>query len=140
MSVADTNVLVHVSAVASLAHEQAGDALAKLAAEGPVAVTRQVLRKSVAVTKRPRSWAPAAKAKVAFETANGFAGQFEMLGDGPRVWHELVRLSRHAPFGGKQVNDADIAETTLAHGETQLLTFVGNTPRRFAPLIEIVEP
>ncbi len=45
MSVVDTNVLVHVSVTAPPDHPKAVAALARLAARGPVAVTRQSLLK-----------------------------------------------------------------------------------------------
>ena len=54
MSVIDTNVLVHVSATASPDHPRAVAALARLAAQGPVAVTRQNLREFLSGYKLPR--------------------------------------------------------------------------------------
>ena len=47
-----------------------------------------------------------------------------------------MALTRRFDFGGKQVHDANIVATMLAHGETRLLTFNQADFRRFAGLIE----
>ena len=62
-----------------------------------------------------------------------------MLEDGLQTSRELPALTKRVQFGGKQVHDADIVATLLAHGETRLLTFNGTDLRRLTPLIEIVE-
>lgn len=51
-----------------------------------------------------------------------------------------MRLARSFSFGGKQVHDANIVATMLAHGEARLLTFNAADFRRFVPLIEAVVP
>jgi predicted nucleic acid-binding protein len=56
------------------------------------------------------------------------------------VWDRLVMLSRRYPFAGRQVHDANIVATMLAHGERRLLTFNGGDFRRFARLIAVVAP
>jgi hypothetical protein len=43
-----------------------------------------------------------------------------VLEDGPAVWGELMTLTHAFSFGGKQVHDANIVATMLAHGETRL--------------------
>ena len=43
-------------------------------------------------------------------------------------------------FAGRQVHDANIVATMLAHGENRLLTFNGADFRRFVRLIEVVPP
>ena len=65
---------------------------------------------------------------------------FTVLKDGPAVWAELMALARRFDFGGKQVHDANIVATMLAHGETRLLTFNQADFRRFAGLIEVLPP
>jgi predicted nucleic acid-binding protein len=62
------------------------------------------------------------------------------LEDGPAVWDELLQLSRRIPFGGRQVHDANIVATMLAHRERRLLTFNEADFKRFVPLIEVVVP
>ena len=140
MSVVDTNVLVHSSASSSPDHSRARAALARLTSQGPVAVTRQVLREYLAAATRPQSWSRALTLAEATADTDQFARRFAVLEDGPLVWDELMALTRRFAFGGKQVHDANIVATMLAHGETRLLTFNVADYRRFGTLIEVVVP
>lgn len=148
MSVVDTNVLVHSSNAGSPDHGRARAALARLVAQGPVAVTRQSLREYQrnppdlrdAATTRPLPWSRPLTLAEATADTDAFARRFPVLEDGPAVWAELMALSRRFSFGGKQVHDANIAAAMLAHGETRLLTFNAADFRRFVPLIELVAP
>ena len=63
--------------------------------------------------------------------------RFEVLEDGPRVAEMLLALCRAVPVGGRQVHDADIVATMLAHGERRLTTF--NTVD-FRPYGDRIEP
>jgi predicted nucleic acid-binding protein len=140
VSVVDTNVLVHSSVTASPDHARARAALARLRSHESVAVTRQILREFLSVTTRPQPWAVAATLAEATQNTDGFLRRFAVLEDGPRVWDELMSLTRSFAFGGKQIHDANIVATMLAHGETRLLTFNGADFRRFGSLIEVVAP
>jgi predicted nucleic acid-binding protein len=51
-----------------------------------------------------------------------------------------VELCRAVAVAGRQVHDANIVATMLAHGETRLLTMNRSDFRRFDARIEIVEP
>lgn len=140
MSVVDTNVLVHSSNAGSPDHGRARTALARLMAQGPVAVTRQSLREYLAATTRPLPWSRPLTLAEATADTDAFTRRFPVLEDGPAVWTELMALSRRFAFGGKQVHDANIVAAMLAHGETRLLTFNAADFRRFIPLIEVVAP
>lgn len=140
MSVVDTNVLVHASVPTSPEHARARAALARLVAHDPVAVTRQILREYLSAVTRPQAWARAATLAEATAETDGFIQRFVVLDDGPLVWNELMTLSRRFMFGGKQVHDANIVATMLAHGETRLLTFNVADFQRFAGLVEVVAP
>ena len=63
---------------------------------------------------------------------------FEMLEDGPVVTDSLVALCREAPVGGRQIHDANIVATMLAHGERGLLTVNPADFRRYGYRIELV--
>ena len=54
------------------------------------------------------------------------------------MWEQLIMLSRRYSFAGRQVHDANIVATMLAHGERRLLTFNIADFRRFARLIEVL--
>lgn len=67
-----------------------------------------------------------------------FLAHLNMAEDGPQVTKELLQLLANHVIGGKQVHDANIVATMLAHGITRLLTFNEGDFRRFNSLIEIV--
>ena len=64
--------------------------------------------------------------------------RFEILDDGPQVTAHLVVLCREVPVAGKQVHDANIVATMLAHGERRLATLNAKDFRRYGDRIEIV--
>ena len=51
----------------------------------------------------------------------------------------LAVLCREVPVGGKQIHDANIAATMLAHGERRLLTLNVKDFRRYGERIELVD-
>ena len=63
---------------------------------------------------------------------------FEILEDGPQVTAHWVVLCRDVPVAGKQVHDANIVATMLAHGERRLATLNAKDFRRYGDRIEIV--
>src|SRR5206468_5499805 len=94
----------------------------------------------MAVMTRRQIWGKALTATEAAADAATFAARFTVLEDGPAVWDQLIELCRRYSFGGRQVHDANVVATMLAHGERRLLTFNEADFRRFAPLIEVVLP
>lgn len=140
MSFVDTNVLVYATATSAPFHDRARAALVRLAANEPLSIRRQILREYVAVMTRPQTWGRALSLGEAMTDAAVFERRFTILEDGPPVWDQLMHLSRRYSFGGRQVHDANVVATMLAHGERRLLTFNEADFRRFAPLIEIVTP
>ena len=140
MTFIDTNVLVYAAVDGAPLLDRARAALARAAADGAVMISRQVLREYLSVVTRQQIWGkPLTLAQAVADTA-AFARQFTVLEDGPLVWDRLVMLSRSYSFAGRQVHDANIVATMLAHGERRLLTFNGADFRRFARLIEVVAP
>jgi predicted nucleic acid-binding protein len=90
--------------------------------------------------RRQQIWGKALTTTEAAADAVTFAHRFTVLDDGPAVWDRLIELSGRYSFGGRQVHDANLVETMLAHGERRLLTFNEADFRRFAALIEVVTP
>jgi predicted nucleic acid-binding protein len=103
-------------------------------------ISRQILREYLAVTTRPQVWAKALTLAEAMADADSFGRRFTILEDGLLVWQRFGSLSSQFSFGGRQVHDANIVATMLAHGETRLLTFNEADFRRFSSVIEIVVP
>lgn len=65
---------------------------------------------------------------------------FEILEDGAHVTDVLVALCREVLLAGKQVHDANIVATMLAHDERRLLTFNASDFRRYGERIELIVP
>ena len=140
MSLADTNILVAATVAHAPGHLRARSALDNLSATSVMSVSRQIMREYVAVLTRPQVWGAPVSVREAMHRVETVTRGFAVLDDAPEVWKGLRDLSRQAPFGGKQVHDANIVATMLAYGETRLLTYNAKDFRRFEPLIEIIEP
>ena len=136
----DTNVLVHALAPTAPGHGMARAALEAHAESDRLCISRQVLREFLAVITRPQLWMQARTPSEAADAAIVLANEFEILEDGTAVWDQLIDLSRDFAFGGRQVHDANIVATMLAHGERRLLTFNATDFRRFAAVIELIVP
>ena len=140
MTFVDTNVLVYAAAVGAPLLDRARAALAQAAADGAVAISRQVLREYLSVMTRQQFWGKPLTLAQAVTDTGEFIRQFAVLEDSPLVWDRLIMLSRRYSFAGRQVHDANIVATMLAHGERRILTFNGPDFRRFGRLIEVVPP
>jgi predicted nucleic acid-binding protein len=140
VSFVDTNILVYSTAQDAPFRDRARAALARLGADGRLAVSRQILREYIAVMTRQQLWGKALTLAEATADATTFARRFAVLEDGPTVWDQFIELSRRYSFGGRQVHDANIVATMLACGESRLLTFNEADFRRFGSLIEVITP
>ena len=110
------------------------------AAEGQEAlrISRQILREYLATVTRPQAWSPPVPMDDALEHAARLEAEFDVLEDGPAVTDALAALCREVPVAGKQVHDANIVATMLAHGERRLLTFDARGFQRYEGRIELV--
>ena len=136
----DTNVLVAVRFVTAPHHASARASVDR-AGRGaePLRISRQVLREYLATVTRPQIWSRPLGMADALEDIRRLVLSFEILEDGPRVTEALTALCREAPVAGKQVHDANIAATMLAHGERRLLTFNARDFRRYGDRLELVD-
>ena len=135
----DTNVLVLARFQAAPRHalarrrmREAGDSREVLR------ISRQVVREYLATVTRPQQWSPPVGMNEALRHAAALETRFEILEDGPGVADALMRLCREVPVAGKQVHDANIVATMLAHGERRLLTFNGGDFRRYGERIDLI--
>ncbi len=135
----DTNVLVNARILEAPEHETARARLeSAFGTPEPLCISRQVLREYLAVVTRPQTWPVAIARAEALDDVERLATAFEVLEDGPAVTEWLVSLCRQVSVGGRQIHDANIVATMLAHGERRLLTFNAADFRRFADQIELV--
>ena len=135
----DTNVLVNSRIPDAPDHDIARARLERAFQDPePMRISRQVVREYLAVVTRPQAWPVAITREDALDDANRLISGFEMLEDGPVVTESLIALCREVSVGGRQIHDANIVATMLAHGERRLLTFNTADFRRYGDRIELV--
>ena len=135
----DTNVLVRARFGAAPGHAVARRRMQEAGESGELLrISRQVIREYLAAVTRPQRWSPPIRMDAALEHVAALEGRFEILEDGPGVADMLKRLCREVPVAGKQVHDANIVATMLAHGERRLLTFNGRDFRRYGARIKLI--
>ena len=135
----DTNVLVEAKVSDAPHHELATTILGRSQADGEsISISRQILREYLASLTRPQSWHMPLSMEEVLSDVERMARAFLVLEDGPSVTESLVALCRAIPVGGRQIHDANIVATMLAHRERRLLTFNTADFRRYGDRIEIV--
>ena len=136
----DTNLFIAACNVLAPDNERARALLARAHADSsPCRISRQVMREYLSAATRPQTWSQPLTAAEALADLSWMEAAFEILEDGPRVMETLAALCREIPVGGKQVHDANIVATMLAHGERRLLTFNIRDFRRYAGHIELMD-
>jgi predicted nucleic acid-binding protein len=136
----DTNVLIYLRQALSPFHANAVAKLAALSAAGhELWVSRQVLREYLASMSRPGVLTGIVPMGALVNDVRAFAGAYRMAEDGPAITTELLTLLTTVTVAGKQVHDANIVATMLAHGVRRLLTHNVADFTRFASVIT-VEP
>lgn len=135
----DTNVFVYSNTPEDPRHDAAREQLELALQSGEaLRISRQVLREYLAVVTRPQVWSIAISREEALTDIERLITEFEILEDGPLVTTLLIELCRAVPMGGRQIHDANIVATMLAHGERRLLTFNTADFRRYGDRIEVV--
>ena len=136
----DTNVLVMSRILEAPDHDIARERLERASREPePLRISRQVVREYLAVITRPQVWPIAISREYALDDAKRLISSFEILEDGPVVTESLIALCSEVVVGGRQIHDANIVATMLAHGERRLLTFNTADFRRYGDRIELVD-
>ena len=136
----DTNVLVAARFVTAPAHVTACRCLDRAGnSEEPLHISRQIVREYLVVVTRPQTWSGSLTMGDALKDAMRLLSSFAVLEDGPNVMAVLTTLCREVPVAGKQIHDANIAATMLAHGERRLLTLNAKDFQRYEKRIELVK-
>jgi len=135
----DTNVLVYASEPTSAFWAAASAALLRLEAAGDtLCISRQIVREYIAVVTRPQAGMPPLPPASAAASARRLLEIYAVLEDTAIATARLLELLETVSTAGRQVHDANIVATMLAHGVTRLLTFNTADFRRFTPAIELV--
>ena len=136
----DTNVLVAVRFVTAPDHAAARASLNRAGdSTETLRISRQVVREYLAVVTRPQSWSEPLAMADALEDVTRLTSSFEVLEDGPRVMDMLKSLCSAVVVAGRQIHDANIVATMMAHGERRLLTFNRRDFRRYGERIELID-
>ncbi len=136
----DTNVLVYSRIIEAPFHDVAGESLERVRLSNePLRISRQIIREYVSVVTRPQTWLNPLSSEEVLEEIDWLVSLFDILEDGPAVTEWLITLLREVSVGGRQIHDANIIATMLAHGERKLLTFNTSDFRRYGDRIELME-
>lgn len=136
----DTNVLVRARFTVAPGHSVVRAWLrAALAGTERLRISRQILREYLAVVTRPQLWSKPLPMADARQDVSWFVATFDLLEDGPDVTRELMTLCRDVAIGGRQIHDANIVATMIAHGEGRLVTFDQDDFLRYGDRVLLVD-
>ena len=136
----DTNVLVYARVMEAPNHDVARELLAQATtSDEPAQLSRQVLREYLAVMTRPQTWPVPLTRDQVLDDVERLGANFQILEDGPQVTEALVALCREVPAAGRQIHDANIVATMLAHGAQDLVTFNVADFRRYGDRIDVLD-
>lgn len=119
---ADTNLWVNAAVPTAPRHAQAIAALGRMTV-GTLWTSRQVVREFLAVMSRPQTFFAGNSPMVdILNRAHTIESQCRVAEDGPEVAQQLHALLAVGDTRGKQIHDANIVATMMAHGIRALLT------------------
>lgn len=135
----DTNVLVYAVLTSSPMYAQAMRALEEREKGGvELWISRQIMREFLSTLTRKSTLSSALPVSTLATDLVAFQSRYRIAEDGPSVTDQLLILLAAVPVGGKQIHDANIVATMLAHGLNRLLTHNVADFRRFTPWIEVI--
>jgi predicted nucleic acid-binding protein len=135
----DTNILVYADLTSSPYHALARQRLTAAHAGGAqLWISRQVVREYLVVITRGQTFAtPVPPADAAASVAK-ILGQLHVADESGDVTDRLLELLRQFGVSGKQIHDANIVATMLAHGVRHLLTHNTADFARYHGLIDVL--
>lgn len=135
----DTNLLIYAQQAHSPFHAAATTKLQALASAGnPLWISRQILREYRAAMSGPGMLSSPVPMSALVADVQAFQNQFWIAEDGSTMTQQLLNLLAAVPCAGKQVHDANLVATMLAHGIPNVLTHNVADFKRFAAFITVV--
>jgi predicted nucleic acid-binding protein len=135
----DTNILVYGVLTSSPLHAQAVQALEDRERAGvELWISRQILREYVSALTRGGPAKSVVPMPDVVADLLAFQSRYRIAEDGQSVTDQFLVLLGTVPVGGKQVHDANIVATMLAHGLKRLLTHNVADFRRFSAWIDVI--
>jgi len=138
--VLDTNVLLAASDEGRADYSDALASLNAWPAAGVALYTNgQILREYLAVATRPSSQNGLGMAQAdAVANVRAFRGRLELLAEDRKVADRLLELLDTVECAGKQVHDASIVATMLAHGIGTIATSNPDDFARFGDYVSVI--
>jgi len=134
----DTNILIYANVATAPLHEAVLKALRDAhQARRPLWISRQVLREFIATRTRPQTFAQTSTPDVVIKRVRYLEEHFAVADDTAAVTGQLVKLLGAFKIGGKQIHDANIVATMLAHDIPCLLTHNAKDFERFGEIVTI---
>lgn len=135
----DTNIIVFASDSRSLWHQSSKEAINNLLNEKfRLFISPQILREYISVASRSMEAEKSVPWNKIMKNYEDFQKDFILIGEGQNTVNELGKLLLKIPSSGKQVHDANIVATMLAHGISNLLTHNTSDFSRYSQLIHII--
>lgn len=135
----DTNILIYASDSHSPWHQPANEKIKKLLSEGfRLFISPQILREYVSVASRSTGTEKPVPWDMILKNYESFQKHFILLGEDRDTVNELRQLLSKIPAAGKQVHDANIVATMLAHNIPCLLTNNTVDFARYSQLITVI--
>jgi predicted nucleic acid-binding protein len=134
----DTDFLVNALVLQAPFHQIALDTLIRLeASDGEGWISRQILREFLsALTKEKMPYPPQPKEAI-IAASRALERQFFIAEDHSVITEQLYMLVGEVACGGRQMHDANIVATMLAHDIPELLTFNHKDFKRFSGLVDV---
>ena len=135
----DTNILVYCMQLHSPFHQTAKVAIERqFQKANELCISRQIIREFLSTMTRAELTVPKPNFDDVADRVESFPIFFRIFGEGTQVTSRLLSLVRSHHCAGKQIHDANIVATMLAHGISKLLTHNVADFNRYSGLIEVV--
>jgi predicted nucleic acid-binding protein len=137
----DTDILLAATDEGRPEHRSALAALHEWPGAGTTLyMSGQVVREYLSVATRPTERNGLGLSRTdAMSNARAFRGRLRLLEENVKVADQLLALIDTVDCTGKQVHDANIVATMLAHGVRTLVTLNASDFARFEPLVKLAE-
>ena len=135
----DTNVFVYARLTEAPQNQLAREMLSRASKiDEPICISRQIMREYLATLTRQHVLTTHVSRDDVLDDIAAMARRFTVLEGGSEVTAILLEICREVKVGGRQIHDANIVATMLAHGEQRLMTFDIADFRRYKDRIEIL--
>jgi predicted nucleic acid-binding protein len=135
----DTNVLLYAHLLGSPLYRAAVHRLEELEAGGAeLWISRQTVREFLSATTTPGVLSEAIPLDKLVTDVRHMLKRFHVAEDSPQVTDRLLFLLESTPISGKQVHDAAVVATMLAHDIPRLLTHNIGDFARFGAFITVL--